>query len=95
MKAQDGGGDNQEDAHRTMAAVLEVSGSPDENFAIDFHAPDKTDHRADGVDEFRAGVKIRTHHEVASLMPAMPFPCANAEAVAATRSAAERMIFLV
>ena len=30
--------------------------------AIDFHASDKTDHRADGVDYFRAGVEIRTHH---------------------------------
>lgn len=30
--------------------------------AIDFYASDKTDHRADGIDKFRAGVKIRTHH---------------------------------
>lgn len=29
---------------------------------VHFHAPDKPDYRADGVDEFRAGVEIRTHH---------------------------------
>ena len=31
-------------------------------FTVHFHAPDKPDYRADGVDEFRAGVEIRTHH---------------------------------
>ncbi len=30
--------------------------------AIDFHAADKTDHRADGVDELRARVKITGDH---------------------------------
>ena len=30
--------------------------------AIDFYASDKTDHCADGIDKFRAGVEIRTHH---------------------------------
>ena len=30
--------------------------------AIHFYTSDKTDHRADGVDEFRAGVKITGDH---------------------------------
>ena len=30
--------------------------------AIDFHASDKPDDRADGVYQFRAGVEIGTHH---------------------------------
>ena len=30
--------------------------------AIDFYASDKTDHRTNGLDKFRTGVEIRTHH---------------------------------
>ena len=30
--------------------------------AIDFYASDKTDHRTNGIDKFRTGVEIRTHH---------------------------------
>ena len=30
--------------------------------AIDFHASDKTDHRADGVNQFRPRLKIRGDH---------------------------------
>jgi len=40
-------------APNQLAAVLEVSGSPDENFPYTFTPPDKPDYRADGVDEFR------------------------------------------
>ena len=40
-------------------------------------------------------VKLLETIEVASLMPARPFPCANTEAVAATISAAERIVLLL
>ena len=40
------------------------------------------------------GSKYELTIEVASLMPAMPFPCAKAEAVAAMKSAADRIAFL-
>ena len=49
-------------APNQLAAVFEVSGSPDENFPYTFTPPDKPDDRADGVYQFRAGVEIGTHH---------------------------------
>ena len=62
--------------------------------AVHLDTADQTHDRADGVYQFRAGVEIGTHHRGGSLMPAMPFPCAKAEAVAAMMSAAERIAFL-
>ncbi len=55
--------------------------------------PDKPDYRADGVDEFRAGVEVRTHHRGGFVDARDAVPCAKAEAVTATRSAAERISF--
>ena len=43
------------------AAVLLVSGSPDETCRT-LYAPDKPDDCTDGVYQFSSGVEIRTHH---------------------------------
>ena len=44
------------------AAVLLVSGSPDDHSGIDLDAADETHHGTDGVDELGAGVKITGNH---------------------------------
>lgn len=76
------------------AAVLLVSGSPDENFPYTFTPPISPTTAPMAYISFVPGSKYELTIEVASLMPAMPFPCAKAEAVAAMMNAAERIAFL-
>ena len=80
-------------APNQLAAVFEVSGSPDENFPYTFTPPISPTTAPMAYISLVPGSKYELTIEVASLMPAMPFPCAKAEAVAATRSAAERISF--
>lgn len=49
-------------APNQLAAVFEVSGSPDENFEYTFTPTDESHDRTDGVDEFRGWVEIARHH---------------------------------
>lgn len=76
------------------AAVLLVSGSPDENLPYTFTPPISPTTAPMAYISFVPGSKYELTIEVASLMPAMPFPCAKAEAVAAMMRAAERIAFL-
>ena len=80
-------------APNQLAAVFEVSGSPDENFPYTFTPPISPTTAPMAYISLVPGSKYELTIEVASLMPAMPFPCAKAEAVAAIRSAAERISF--
>ena len=80
-------------APNQLAAVFEVSGSPDENFPYTFTPPISPTTAPMAYISLVPGSKYELTIEVASLMPAMPFPCANAEAVAAIISAAEMMNF--
>ena len=80
-------------APNQLAAVFEVSGSPDENFPYTFTPPISPTTAPMAYISLVPGSKYELTIEVASLMPAMPFPCAKAEAVAAIRSAADRISF--
>ena len=81
-------------APNQLAAVFEVSGSPDENFPYTFTPPISPTTAPMAYISLVPGAKYELTIEVASLMPAMPFPCAKAEAVAAMKSAADRIAFL-
>lgn len=49
-------------APNQLAAVFEVSGSPDENLEYTFTPPDKADNGADGVNQLGSGIEIRSDH---------------------------------
>ena len=68
-------------APNQLAAVFEVSGSPDENFPYTFTRPISPTTAPMAYISLVPGSKYELTIEVASLMPAMPFPCAKAEAI--------------
>ncbi len=85
---------NQEDARPEPACCgLRGVGVAGAELAIYLDAPDKPDDSADGVDTFVAGSKYEVTMLVASVMPAMPLPCADAEMFAASRRAARMICF--
>lgn len=49
-------------APNQLAAVFDVSGSPELNFPYTFTPSDQADHRTDGVNQFRPRFKIRGDH---------------------------------
>ena len=49
-------------APNQLAAVFDVSGSPELNFPYTFTPPIKPHHRTDGVNQFRSRFKIRGDH---------------------------------
>ena len=62
-RAQDGGCHDEEDTRSEPACGgLGGVGVARRELAIDLHAADESDHCADGVDEFRAGIEIRGDH---------------------------------
>ena len=62
-RAQDGRAYNQEDTRAEPACGgLRGVGVAGAEFAVHLDASDKPDYRADGVDEFRAGVKVGSDH---------------------------------
>lgn len=80
-------------APNQLAAVLLVSGSPDENFEYTLTPPIKPTTAPMAYTSFVAGSKYPVTICVASVMPACPFPCAIAPMAAIRQAAVKKRFF--
>jgi hypothetical protein len=82
-------------APNQLAAVLEVSGSPDENFEYTFTPPIRPTTAPIAYTNLVAGSKYELTMFVASVIPPTPFPCANALKADSSIAAEKRNLFFI